>query len=124
MKKPGRATDKWSRLGKGCVKLNFDVATNPRQYGYGIGVVARDSNGCVLLAAAKFQHPLIEAELAEIKAAEWAVNLAKSQGWRDITIEGDAALVIEALKKTKKRGLHAQVLIDNICLNLSDLNSA
>lgn len=94
--------------------MNFDAATDQATGWYGIGVVARDAHGCVLLTAAKRLRPLVSAEAAEIMAADWAVSLAKENPWSLVVIEGDAALVIEALKGVRKRGLHAQVLIENV----------
>lgn len=52
--------------------------------------------------------------MADLRAAEWAVHLATLQDWHDIILEGDALMVIKALKKDRTRGLHSQVVINNI----------
>lgn len=66
-------------------------------------MVARDDCGCVILSAAKSQWPLVSAEMGEVvMAAEWAVRLALEHHWSNIIVEGDATLVIDALKKQRK----------------------
>lgn len=90
---------KWCSPSSNYIKVNFDAALMHRQNWYGMGVVARDSSGMVLLAAAKMHRHLFPAEMAEISAVDWAISLVLQQHWDSVILEGDAALVIEALKK-------------------------
>lgn len=96
--KSHRVQSKWSKPDPGKVKINFDASINEQRECYGLGVIARDDKGCVLLAASKTLLPRISAEMAELKAADWVVQIARQQLWRNIVLEGDAYLVIEALK--------------------------
>lgn len=80
-------------------KLNFDASINTQRDCYGLGVIARDADGTVCLTTSKTQWPHVTAEMAECRAAEWVVQLAKRQQWKDVIIEGDASVVIAALKK-------------------------
>lgn len=106
-KKICRDKAKWCKPHETYIKINFDAALNNQKECYGLGIVARDSSGRVLLAAAQTQWPLISAEMAEIKAADWAVRMAIEQRWNKAIIEGDAAVVIEALNQKRVRGFHA-----------------
>lgn len=47
---------------------------------FGLGVVARNSQGVDLLAGSKTSCPFISVEIAELQAFLWAVELAKDQG--------------------------------------------
>lgn len=80
----------------------------------GLGVVARDDKGKILMAAAKSQHPCSSVEMAELLAAEWTVRLAAIHGWTNVLIEGDASGIIDALNHKYTRNLYAQTLVDNI----------
>lgn len=109
-KKRQRELSKGCKPSKGSVIVNFDASINSQRGCCGLGVIARDDRGRVLMAAAKTQWSLLSAEMAELKALEWVVLLAIHHSWNNILIEEDAHLVIEALTHNKTRGLHSQVL--------------
>src|SRR5688572_17163908 len=60
--------------------------------------------------------------MAELKAVEWAVQLAQQHGWSAVNVESDAQLVIDALNGARRRGFHAQTLVDNIFRMIVNLN--
>ncbi|CAO2826256.1 unnamed protein product [Amaranthus hypochondriacus] len=97
--------------------MQLPITTKNRN---GLGVVAWDDKGCILLAAAKSQWPMVSTEMAKIMAVDWAIRLATEHHWTNIIVEGNAALVIEAFKKNRRRGLHAQVLSDSSLLMVND----
>lgn len=121
--KSHREVSKWCKPRRGDIKINFDAALNCSQKCTGLGVVARDGEGNILLSAARTVAAKSEAELAEIEAAGWAVRLAVEYDWDNIPIEGDARLVIEALNQNRARGFYAQTLINNIRFMSSAISS-
>lgn len=62
-------------------------------------------------------------ERAELEAFQWAVKLVLDQQWSNVIFEGDANNVIEALHQKLSRGLHNQVLVNNILASTSVLES-
>lgn len=67
---PHRMKTKWSKPSSGIIKLNFDAALNSHQDQIGLGAVARDEKGHVLMVDAR-SHPYTpSAEMAELLAAE------------------------------------------------------
>ncbi|CAO2836998.1 unnamed protein product [Amaranthus hypochondriacus] len=121
--KPHREATRWCKPHRGCIKVNFDAALNCSQDSSGLGVVARDGDGQILLSAARTVAASTEAELAELEAAAWVVQLAVEQGWDNVIVEGDARLVIEALNQERARGFYAQTLVNNIRFMASNLSS-
>lgn len=109
-----RAPSKWCAPEQDSVKLNVDAAVNVPENKIGLGIVARNSVGHVLLAASKTLWPFSSVERAELSAFYWAVDLVKERRWSKVIIEGDAQNVVKALQGTLHRGYHSQVMVDNI----------
>lgn len=76
------------------IKVNVDAAVNKTENRIGIGVVARDIEGLVIMAASKTMWPFIGVERAELEAFYWATQLANERHWEHIIFEGD---VVDAL---------------------------
>ncbi|CAO2827042.1 unnamed protein product [Amaranthus hypochondriacus] len=107
--------DHWHRPPVDFIKVNVDGAFTIAEDKQGIGVVARDSTGSVVLAGSKTLWHEGSVEMVEARAVLWALDLAKAHGWRHVIIEGDCKLVIEALQGIRNRSVHIQTIIDN-CL--------
>lgn len=80
------------------VPVTFLLSTSQPMSRGGMGVVARDSAGTVLLSASKSFWPVVHAERAEIEAFTWATGLVKDHNWSKVVIEGDAQIVVKALQ--------------------------
>lgn len=79
-------------------KVNIDAAVFKEQSCCRIGVVIRNDKGQLMGALCKrVSYPWGALE-AEAKAAEIGVCLAQVLGLKDIVVEGDSLLVIQALK--------------------------
>lgn len=74
-----RENAKWSPPGHGHVKINVDTAVNTQEDRFGLGVVARNSDGAIMLAASKTMWNFHSVERAEIEGFLWAVELIKEQ---------------------------------------------
>lgn len=115
-----RREAKWSRPPEGFVKINIDAAVDIGAGRAAIGMVARDSVGAVLVAAAHPLGPWTGVERAEIEGMLWAVSMVASLGWKHCIFEGDAKLIIDALNGRIGQAVHNQVLIDNILARSQD----
>ncbi|CAO2816134.1 unnamed protein product [Amaranthus hypochondriacus] len=87
----------WSPPDEGWIKINVDahVATGVR----GVGMVARDSAGNLLLAGVRRVHAHWSPVIAEMAAAVYGVEVAIRMGYRFVHLEGDNATVIEYINK-------------------------
>ncbi|XP_026450752.1 uncharacterized protein LOC113350860 [Papaver somniferum] len=79
------------------MKINFNGAAGPR--GFSCGAVARDCNARFQGCQNKILTHCTAVE-AKGKEALLAVELARKKGVRDIILEGDSPIVINALKYT------------------------
>lgn len=109
-----RFNSKWLPPNKDTVKINVDAAVNIKENKFGIGIMARNVADEVMMAAAKTCWPFVSVELAELAAVQWAVELVQDRFLLRVLIEGDAQVVVKALQRKIKRGLHSHVVVDNI----------
>lgn len=117
-----RDAAKWEPPAHGTIKINVDAAVNNKENRIGLGVVARDADGKVVMAASKTAWPFIESERAELEAFLWAAHLIQHYQWKHVIVEGDAQVVVEALQSKLTRGLHNQILVSNILDSLADVD--
>lgn len=97
-KPPQRSPKVWHPPSPGFIKLNFDAHLGEEGW-VGLGVVARNAEGEVVLAGSRRMRGRWPAEIAECKAALFAVQLARKYGMDRIVIEGDSHVVINRLSK-------------------------
>lgn len=109
-----RENARWVAPVQGTIKINVDASVNTKDDGFGVGVVARNDAGEVLLSASRTMWPFNSVERAEIEAFQWAMEIAKDKQWSSIIVEGDALNVVNALQGKISRGIHNQVIINNI----------
>jgi hypothetical protein len=62
------------------VKVNWDAALNSKGGCIGLGIVARDSQGCFLGAKCVVQHVVVDPKTTKAMAALWAVQFCKESG--------------------------------------------
>lgn len=100
----------------------MDAATDSKEDKVGLGVVARKKDGSVLLAASKTTWPFVSAERAKLAAFRWAIELIHDKKWSKVSVEEDAQNIVKALQGSLLRGLHSQVLVDNILTTVSKID--
>lgn len=113
---------KWSSPDPSTIKVNVDAAVNMKEDKFGIGVVACNDAGEVLLAASKTLWPFVSVERAELEAVQWFMELIKDHQFIIVMVEGDSQNVMKALQRITTRGFHNQVLVDNILAASSTLD--
>ena len=100
---------RWSTPPQGTIKLNADAAMLNQSAA--LAEVACYSNGDVLKVWTKIV-PLNDALMAEAAATLWAVEIAKSEGYQDILVEGDSKICMDALNGSEENW---NGKIDNLC---------
>lgn len=81
---------RWVPPDQNLIKINVDAAVNVNDDKVGLGIVARNASGEVLLATSKPMWHFVSVERAELEAFQWAMELIKDQKWRRVLVEGDA----------------------------------
>ncbi|KAL2932048.1 14.7 kDa ribonuclease H-like protein [Bienertia sinuspersici] len=110
-----RDCSKWAPPTPNEIKINFDAAVNNEGGKVGIGVIAWDSEGKLLVAKAKTLLHNWSPELCEVRAILEAIYMAKDKGYINIILEGDAQVIIRALQKQILRSGHTQLVVEDIC---------
>ncbi|XP_057441872.1 uncharacterized protein LOC130733664 [Lotus japonicus] len=87
----------WKRPDVGLIKVNVDASIKDGVCGY--GMVARDSNGEVLGAAAYYPVNVISPLLGEASSLRWAMQLAVDFGFRSVCFETDCLQLFTWWKK-------------------------
>lgn len=123
MERASRTNAKWSPPEHDFVKVNVDVAVNSKDDKYGLGMVVRNSEGVVLVAASATKWPFESVERSELEAIQWAIEIIKEHQWKKVVIEGDAQNVTKALKQQIHRSFHNQILVDNILASTAELDN-
>ncbi|XP_042969143.1 uncharacterized protein LOC122301839 [Carya illinoinensis] len=106
----------WSPPPSGVTKINWDAAVDSPNNRIGIGLVARDQVGNVMISKKLSISCLPEPLLAEAIGAFHAVSLAKEMGLTSVICEGDSLQVVNGLNLLSDRG-------DNVGMFLSDTKS-
>uniref|UniRef100_A0A803Q3U1 RNase H type-1 domain-containing protein n=1 Tax=Cannabis sativa TaxID=3483 RepID=A0A803Q3U1_CANSA len=84
------------------IKINVDVALFEREngFGFGFGVVARDSNDFLVEGCTTFLVGQVELEVAEAMRVREALSWIKGHHWQSVSLETDCLLVVQALRVT------------------------
>lgn len=80
---------------RGYFKVNVDAVTNSEKQISRLGVVIRDENGNVIVAAIKFSKYYGEATFAEAEAIDWGLQIAERACLNLLVVESDAQEVVK-----------------------------
>ena len=80
-------------------KVSVDAARFMAQKAVGAGVIIRDHEGKFIACLSKKFHAPLGIVEAEAKAFEACIIFAKEVGIRDLVLEGDSLIVVQALKQ-------------------------
>lgn len=108
----------WSPPKPGWLKLNFDGASRGNPGPSGIGYVIRDHSGSIIWKMAKPIPPDTN-NIAEFKALQLGLTDCIKHGLKNISVEGDSEMAINAIKRKKTPNWRLQGIIDNIIGNLA-----
>ena len=97
IKKPKRLSSKWENPPSGRLKINVDGSFRVGEEQGGIGVVVRDEKGQCIAALSRSLSHVSSALHAEAEACRAGLLLATYQGWDDLIIETDCAMVATAI---------------------------
>ncbi|XP_021742837.1 uncharacterized protein LOC110708919 [Chenopodium quinoa] len=98
MPKAKRSSKIWKPPPAGAIKINADASLAIEGW-VGMGVVARDCEGKVLMAATRRVRAWWSPEIAEAKAVCMAARLAEAYGFNDIIVETDCQGLVNRLSK-------------------------
>ena len=110
-KKP---VQKWSPPLKGVICLNSDAALFDAEGSMGLGVVARDHRGSLLISCHQPIQGLLSPEEAEALALQRAVQLAQEEGYEKVVFTSDCLSLIQRLKSGVMDSSPAGILVSGI----------
>jgi hypothetical protein len=83
-------------------KVNWDASIDRRGNIMGVGIVVRNHAGRVLAAQCLVQKFIVDPSTAEAIGARVGAELGKKLGLHSILLEGDASVVVEALRREEE----------------------
>jgi hypothetical protein len=103
----------WKKPPLGTLKFNWDAAVDKEGGRIGMGVIARDSVGEVVVMNSVPMDFVQDPSLVEALAARQAVELSLAMGLENCIFEGDALEVIKAINQEEPcRGVISQIVND------------
>ncbi|XP_074373800.1 uncharacterized protein LOC141714165 [Apium graveolens] len=88
----------WVRPQGNSIKVTVDVALFADREEYGLGVVARDSDGKVVAARTRCFSGKVAAEFAEALAIKEALSWIKEYDWQEVVLESDCLAAVQAVR--------------------------
>ncbi|XP_059064708.1 uncharacterized protein LOC131856799 [Cryptomeria japonica] len=119
-KSKSRKEANWTHPKPGWSKLNFDGASKGNSSPSGIGYVIRDHLGAIIGKMAKPLPPDTN-NIAEFKPLQLGLMDCIKHGLRNIIVEGDSEIAINAIKRQKTPNWRLQAILDSILENLAKL---
>ncbi|PPD77412.1 hypothetical protein GOBAR_DD25653 [Gossypium barbadense] len=89
---------KWKHPPGQFVNINFDAAYDGNLCQSAVGIVARDSEGNILLSFTEIHHLVVSAFAAKAIACRTTTQIGIDMQWSNIIIEGDALSIIKKCK--------------------------
>ena len=114
---PPNRDQQWRKPSRGLNKLNSDAAAKNGKGG--LGVVVRDEEGEVLLAAGVRLEEVSSPEEAEACAILFGLQIAFDAGLRNLEVESDCLTVIKMLNGTSARNATQTIIHDILALSSS-----
>ncbi|PWA86585.1 Amidophosphoribosyl transferase [Artemisia annua] len=93
------ASVKWVKPQGDCIKINCDASWLKESGKAGLGFVARNDCGDVLLSGARAECYTCSPLEAETKAILWTTNHANNKGYSKVIFESDSMCLVNALQK-------------------------
>ncbi|XP_074362405.1 uncharacterized protein LOC141702670 [Apium graveolens] len=88
----------WVRPQGNSIKVMVDAALFANRKEYGLGVVARDSDGKVVVARTRCFSGKVAAEFAEALAIKEALSWIKEYDWQEVVLESDCLAAVQAVR--------------------------
>ncbi|MBA0845521.1 hypothetical protein Goarm_022797 [Gossypium armourianum] len=104
----------WRPPDYGFVKINFDASFIPGNNFALIAILARNHKGEVIEAVTYMVEDVDDAFVAEARACERALILARLKGFRRLIVEGDSLTVIKKLTKNEEDRSIIRPIVHNI----------
>jgi ribonuclease HI len=111
--------DKWQRPERDWIKMNWDAALTHEEGKVGLGIVARDESGSVVVALCCFRPGSIDSTFVEALGAWKMAEFCARLGYSKVVIEGDSLEVINALSHSTDYWGRYRHLVDDAKLLLN-----
>jgi hypothetical protein len=104
----------------GVIKINWDAAICKREEKMGMGFIARDYSGRVLVSFCASKPYILDPGIAEVVSAWKMIEIVSSSGYNSVLSEGDSLEIVKPLKiEGCCLGRYGQVVNEaKLCLNL------
>uniref|UniRef100_A0A803MVI4 Uncharacterized protein n=1 Tax=Chenopodium quinoa TaxID=63459 RepID=A0A803MVI4_CHEQI len=111
----------WTATSNGVVKINTDAALLPDK-SVGLGVVARDSAGCILFTVVRKRTGHWDPGVAEAAALCFGVEMANRLGHNAIWLESDAMTSVQSIVSKRKGHSYFFAFVERILCIVSSFS--
>uniref|UniRef100_A0A803QFY2 RNase H type-1 domain-containing protein n=1 Tax=Cannabis sativa TaxID=3483 RepID=A0A803QFY2_CANSA len=94
----GNKSEQWSKPNGNQIKVNVDGALFAQEGRFGLGCLARDSNGRLIEAYTLGKMGRVDPEMAEIIGIKEALSWIDKHHWQNVVLESDSLLCVQAIK--------------------------
>ena len=112
-----------STINMGWFRVNWDAAVGKQTGRTGLGVVIRDHHGELMAARSLTYVGLLDPAAAEAVAATMAIQLAWDKGYRQVYMEGDVKVIIDAILEDARDWSRVGHLVEDIRSSLQHFTS-
>ncbi|XP_059438570.1 uncharacterized protein LOC132171299 [Corylus avellana] len=116
-----RAITRWEKPRHGWIKVNWDASIDKAGKRMGVGILARDHEGRIIVAMCAMKPDLTDPAVAEAAGAWLAVELSHQSGFSHVVLEGDSLEIVQWLRKDGVCRSRCGLLINETKLLLQDI---
>ncbi|XP_062107623.1 uncharacterized protein LOC133818639 [Humulus lupulus] len=117
---PADGQASWTKPPQGQLKVNVDAALFRETNSFSFVGVARDHLGAFVEVFSVCRLGLVSPELAEVMGIREALSWIKRKNWRNIVVETDSLLVVQALRSNLELDSYFGCLIQECKILLRD----
>lgn len=98
----GRSTKCWEKPDTNVVKVNWNVALDPKSKIMGLGIIIRDDEGEILVSVCANRRHVTQSALAKCYALWRAIEVCNDLAFQNVILEGDALVIIKVVNIIEK----------------------
>jgi hypothetical protein len=114
---------RWNKPPFGVIKLNWDAIVDKEGQKMGVGIIARDHHGTILVVLVTSRLFITDPTTAKVLVAWKMAELCVKLGFNDVLLEGDSLEVVQALCKEECIWGRYETLINDSKLLLQQVHA-
>lgn len=119
----GDGASSWVKLQTDTVKVTVDATIFKDREEFGLGLVARDSNGGLIQAKSVLHQSSVVPELAEVMAVKEALSWVKQMRWEKVVLESHSLVTVQAIRSRVSMRSPFSLIVEECRRKIEKLNN-